>query len=392
MYTVTKNNKLISYILMAIGLVAIVFGFINDAHRAWPSLMVNNYFFLAISAFAIFFIALQYVSEAAWAIPFKRLAEGITSYFLVGGIIMLFIIVAGKLHWNHIWHWMADGIMDPNDEHYDPIIAGKEAYLNFPFFFIRAAAYIFGWWYAAKRLIALSRQEDTEGGLSSYKRSITLSAIFIVFFGYSSSMMAWDWIMSIDTHWFSTLFGWFVFSSMGVTGFTMIAMFAIVLKRKGYLEYVNENHIHDLGKWIFAFSILWTYMWFSQFMLIWYSNIPEEVTYYMARWDNYNVLFWMTSIINFLFPLLILMSRDSKRNFGYIMTVGVIVLIGHWCNVFLMIEPGVMKDHWHIGFTEIGMFAGFLGLFLLIVNKALTKAPLFVKNHPFADESIHHQI
>ena len=134
---------------------------------------------------------------------------------------------------------------------------------------------------------------------------------------------------------------------MGVTGFTMIAMFAIVLKRKGYLEYVNENHIHDLGKWIFAFSILWTYMWFSQFMLIWYSNIPEEVTYYMARWDNYNALFWITSVINFIFPLLILMSRDSKRNFGYIMTVGVIVLIGHWCNVFLMIEPGVMKDHWH---------------------------------------------
>ena len=128
MYTVTKNTKLISYVLMAIGLVAIVFGFINDAHRAWPSLMVNNYFFLGISAFAIFFIALQYVSEAAWAIPFKRVAEGITSYFLVGGIIMLFIIVAGKLHWNHIWHWMADGIMDPNDEHYDPIIAGKEAY------------------------------------------------------------------------------------------------------------------------------------------------------------------------------------------------------------------------------------------------------------------------
>jgi Ni/Fe-hydrogenase subunit HybB-like protein len=112
----------------------------------------------------------------------------------------------------------------------------------------------------------------------------------------------------------------------------------------------------------------------------------------MARWDNYNALFWITSVINFIFPLLILMSRDSKRNFGYIMTVGVIVLIGHWCNVFLMIEPGVMKDHWHIGFTEIGMFAGFLGLFLFIVNRALTKAPLFVKNHPFADESIHHHI
>lgn len=392
MYTVAKNTKLISYALMAIGLIATVLGFINDSHRAWPSLLINNYFFLAISAFAIFFVALQYVSEAAWAIPFKRVAEGISSYFIVGGAVILLIIVAGAMHWHHIWHWMEPGISNPEAENYDAIIAGKQAYLNVPFFFIRAAVYIFGWWYASKRLIALSRKEDTEGGLSIHKRSITVSAIFIGFFGYSSSMMAWDWIMSIDSHWFSTLFGWFVFSSMGVTGFTMIAIISIYLKKKGYLQYVNENHIHDLAKWIFSFSVLWTYMWFSQFMLIWYSNIPEEVTYYLARWDNYNFLFWITSVINFIFPLLILMSRDGKRNFNYIVTVGVIVLMGHWFNIYLLIAPGTIGEHWHIGYIEIGMFMGFLGLFLLVVHNALTKAPLFVKNHPYADESIHHHI
>jgi|TARA_B110000977_G_scaffold50781_1_gene68976 hypothetical protein len=392
MYTVAKNTKLISYALIAIGLIATVLGFINDTHRAWTSLLINNYFFLAISAFAIFFVALQYVSEAAWAVPFKRVAEGISSYFIVGGAVILLIIVAGGMHWHHIWHWMETGITNPEAENYDAIIAGKKAYLNLPFFFIRAAVYIFGWWYASKRLIALSRKEDTEGGLSSHKRSITISAIFIGFFGYTSSMMAWDWIMSIDSHWFSTLFGWFVFSSMGVTGFTMIAIMSIYLKKKGYLEYVNENHIHDLAKWIFSFSVLWTYMWFSQFMLIWYSNIPEEVTYYLARWDNYNFLFWITSVINFIFPLLILMSRDGKRNFNYIVTVGVIVLMGHWFNIYLLVAPGTIGEHWNIGYIEIGMFMSFLGLFLLVVHNALTKAPLFVKNHPYADESIHHHI
>lgn len=392
MYTVAKNTKLISYALIAIGLIAAALGFINDTHRAWTSLLINNYFFLAISAFAIFFVALQYVSEAAWAVPFKRVAEGISAYFIVGGAVILLIIVAGGMHWHHIWHWMETGITNPEAENYDAIIAGKKAYLNLPFFFIRAAVYIFGWWYASKRLIALSRKEDTEGGLSSHKRSITISAIFIGFFGYTSSMMAWDWIMSIDSHWFSTLFGWFVFSSMGVTGFTMLAIMSIYLKRKGYLEYVNENHIHDLAKWIFSFSVLWTYMWFSQFMLIWYSNIPEEVTYYLARWDNYNFLFWITSVINFIFPLLILMSRDGKRNFNYIVTVGVIVLMGHWFNIYLLIAPGSIGEHWHIGYIEIGMFMSFLGLFLLVVHNALTKAPLFVKNHPYADESIHHHI
>jgi hypothetical protein len=392
MYTVAKNTKLISYALIAIGLIATALGFINDTHRAWTSLLINNYFFLAISAFAIFFVALQYVSEAAWAVPFKRVAEGISSYFVIGGAVILLIIVAGGMHWHHIWHWMETGITNPEAENYDAIIAGKKAYLNLPFFFIRAAVYIFGWWYASKRLIALSRKEDTEGGLSSHKRSITISAIFIGFFGYTSSMMAWDWIMSIDSHWFSTLFGWFVFSSMGVTGFTTIAIMSIYLKRKGYLEYVNENHIHDLAKWIFSFSVLWTYMWFSQFMLIWYSNIPEEVTYYLARWDNYNFLFWITSVINFIFPLLILMSRDGKRNFNYIVTVGVIVLMGHWFNIYLLIAPGSIGEHWNIGYIEIGMFMSFLGLFLLVVHNALTKAPLFVKNHPYADESIHHHI
>ena len=389
MYTVAKNTKTISFALMAIGLIALIFGFSTDAHRAWPSLMINNYFFLAIGAFAIFFVALQYVAEAGWAITVKRVAEAISSYFIVGGIVMIFIIIAGIMHWNHIWHWMAVGIMDPTSDIYDPIIHGKEAYLNPSFFLGRAIVYVLGWWYAAKKLKELSMKEDTEGGLRNYKKSITVSAIFIAFFGYTSSMMSWDWIMSIDTHWFSTLFGWFVFSSMGVTGFTMIAMLSIYLKRKGYLEYVNENHIHDLGKWIFAFSILWTYMWFSQFMLIWYSNIPEEVTYYLARWDDYNFLFWATSAINFIFPLILLMSRDTKRNFSYIMVVGTIVLIGHWFNVFLMIAPGTLKDHWHIGFIEIGMFLGFLGLFLFVVHRALTKMPLLPENHPFVDEAKH---
>jgi hypothetical protein len=392
MYTVTKNSKLISYALMAIGLIAVIVGFTTDPHRAWPSLLINNYFFLAIGAFSIFFVALQYVAEAGWATPFKRVAEAISSYFLVSGIIMLFIIVAGIMHWHHIYHWMETGITDPLNEHYDAIIAGKSAYLNGPFFFIRACVYIFGWWYASKRLIKLSRNEDRDGGTVNHFKSITVSAVFIGFFGYTSSMMAWDWIMSIDSHWFSTLFGWFVFSSMGVTGFTSIALVSIFLKRQGYLEYVNDNHIHDLGKWIFSFSILWTYMWFSQFMLIWYSNIPEEVTYYMARWDNYNALFWVTSGINFIFPLLLLMGRDTKRNFGYIVTVGIIVLIGHWFNIYLLIAPGTLGEHWHIGFVEFGMLLGFLGLFILIVLKALTKAPLFVENHPFADESKHHHI
>ena len=125
--------------------------------------------------------------------------------------------------------------------------------------------------------------------------------------------MSWDWIMSIDPHWFSTLFGWYVFASMIVSGVTTIALITIYLKSKGYLEFVNDSHIHDLGKFMFGFSVFWTYLWFSQFMLIWYSNIPEEVTYFMTRIEDYNLPFFGMVVMNFIFPLLILMNSDYKR-------------------------------------------------------------------------------
>jgi Ni/Fe-hydrogenase subunit HybB-like protein len=154
---------------------------------------------------------------------------------------------------------------------------------------------------------------------------------------------------------------------------------------------VNDSHIHDLGKWVFAFSLVWTYMWFSQFMLIWYSNIPEEVTYFTARLevDNYRFLFWFSMIINFVVPVVLLMSRDAKRHNGTLIIVSIIILIGHWINSYLLVAPGTLNTHGHIGFTEIGMGLGYCGFFMYVVLNALTKAPLEVKNHPMLEESKH---
>ena len=213
----------------------------------------------------------------------------------------------------------------------------------------------------------------------------------MVFFAVTSATASWDWIMSIDAHWFSTIFGWYVFSEWCAIGFTTVLLFTLYLKRQGYLQDVNENHIHDLGKWIFAFSLLWTYMWFSQFMLIWYANIPEEVTYFTARLEveNYKFLFWFSMLINFIAPIVLLMSRDAKRNNGRLIFVGCIILLGHWLNSYLLVTPGTLGTHGHIGFTEIGIGLGFAGLLIYLVLNALTKQPLETKNHPFLDESKH---
>ena len=389
MFTIDKKAKNFSMVLMAIGLIALIYGFSTDAHRAWPSLLFNNYFFIGIAVFGVFFVAKQYVSEAGWSIVLKRVPEAVMSALPVMSLIMLFIMFASIMHWNHIYHWLHEGIMDPASDHYDKIIAGKEAYLNGSFFIIRTIIYLLGWNYFAKKLRALSVLEDKVEGTAIHFKSVSTSAWFMVFFAVTSAMASWDWIMSIDPHWFSTIFGWYVFAEWGAIGFTTILLFTLYLKRQGYLEDVNENHIHDLGKWIFAMSLVWTYMWFSQFMLIWYANIPEEVTYFTARLEveNYKFLFWFSMIINFIAPIILLMSRDAKRNNGRLIFVGCVILVGHWINSYLLVTPGTLGTHGHIGFVEIGMGLGFAGLFIYLVLNSLTKQPLETKNHPFLDES-----
>ena len=393
MYKISKSTHLLSLVLIAIGLISTVYAFINDSHAAWTSLIFNNYFFLGISIFAVFFVALQHVAEAGWSTVIKRVPEAIMTFLPYACAVMIFIVVAAMLHWNHIYHWMEEGIMTEGAPNYDKIIAGKEAYLNPIFFLVRSIIYVVVWIYCAKRLRDISLQGDLEGGIgeNSYNKGITVSAWFIVFFAVSSSMASWDWIMSIDTHWFSTLFGWYIFSEWSAIGFTTILLFCLFLKKQGYLEDLNDSIIHDLGKWVFAFSVVWTYMWFSQFMLIWYANIPEEVTYFMERIElsNYRFLFWFSAAINFVVPTIVLMSRDAKRNTNFLIVASVVILIGHWINSYLLFAPGTLHDHGHLGLTDLGMGLGFLGLFFYVVFRSLTTRPLSVKHHPFLEESKH---
>lgn len=393
MYKISKSSLILSISLIVIGLLSSIYAFMDDAHAAWTSLVFNNYFFLGISIFAVFFVALQHVAEAGWSTVIKRVPEAIMTFLPYSCGIMIFIVVAALMHWNHIYHWLEPGIMTVGSENYDKIIAGKEAYLNPIFFLVRSLIYVVVWIYCAKRLRDISLQGDLEGGLGdkAYSKGITVSAWFIVFFAVSSSMAAWDWIMSIDTHWFSTLFGWYIFSEWAAIGFTTILLFCLFLRKQGYLQDLNQSIIHDLGKWVFAFSVVWTYMWFSQFMLIWYANIPEEVTYFMERIElpNYNFLFWFSAGLNFVVPTIVLMSRDSKRNSNNLIVACIVILIGHWINSYLLFAPGTLHDHGHLGFKEIGMGLGFVGLFLLIVFRSLTSRSLEIKHHPFLEESKH---
>ena len=351
-------------------------------NKPWAALYVAAFFFFMIALGTLAFYAINRAAQAGWSPVLFRVMEGITAYLLPGGIIVVAILALSGFHMNHLFIWM-----DPEVVAHDKLIAGKVGFLNVPFFLGRAIFFLAGWalyrYFSRKFSIAQDNASDN----SNHVKNFRLSAGFLVFFIVTESIMSWDWIMSIDPHWFSTLFGWYVFASMFVSGITAIALIAIYLKSKGYLEFVNDSHIHDLGKFMFGVSVFWTYLWFSQFMLIWYSNIPEEVTYFITRIEDYNITFFGMIAMNFLFPLLILMNSDYKRTNYFIIMAGIVIILGHYLDVFNMIMPSAVGDQWFIGIPEVGGFFFFLGLFIYTVFTALTKAPLLAKGDPYMGES-----
>ena len=270
------------------------------------------------------------------------------------------------------------------------LIAGKEGFLNIPFFLIRAVLFLGGW----NLFRMLSRRNslalDETGDLTYFKKNFKLAAGYLVFFIITESIMSWDWIMSIDTHWYSTLFGWYVFSSFFVSAVTVIALVTVYLKNNGYLDFVNTSHIHDLAKFMFGLSIFWTYLWFSQFMLQWYSNIPEEVTYFIFRIEEYNVPFFLMLLFNFVLPILLLINtRFQTFILDYYNVRYIYFRRGHYLDFFVMIMPGTVGASWFIGAAEIGSVLFFGGLFIYVGFTAISKAPLLAKNNPLIEESKH---
>lgn len=353
-------------------------------NKPWAAFYVSCIFFLLITMGTLAFYAIQQVAQAGWSPVLFRVMQGITAYLPVGSIIFFVLLILAGLHMNHLFPWL-----DPEVVAHDKIIQGKAGYLNFPFWIIRAAVFLLGWnlyrYFSRKNCLAQDESNDN----SFYKKNFNISAMFLVFFIVTESIMSWDWIMSLDPHWFSTLFGWYVFASFFVSGITTICMITIYLKSKGYLEHVNSSHIHDLAKFMFGISVFWTYLWFSQFMLIWYANIPEEVTYFVTRIEDYNLPFFGAVVMNFVFPILILINTDFKRITWILVMAGTVILLGHYIDFFNMIMPATVGDQWFIGASELGALAFFLGLFIYVVFTALTKAPLLPKRNPYIEESKH---
>lgn len=367
------------------------------AHKPWyarvyANIFANSYFFLLISSLSLFFLALQYVANAGWTTVFKRVIEAATKFLPIAAGMFILILIIGKtdlFHWAHYEH---EGLK-PGDAGYDKILDGKSWFLNSSFFIGGIVLIPLIWYLMGNKLSSLSKKEDAEGGLTPFKKSIRWSAGFTVFFAFSISVLSWLAIMSIDAHWYSTIFSVYNFATGFVAALCVITLFVLYLKSIGHLQLVTDEHIHDLGKFIFAFSIFWGYIWIAQLLLIWYAHIPEEVYYYQVRlMDQWKPYFYINLALNFVLPFFALMTRDAKRNPRILATVALLVLLGHWIDVYLMVMPGSIGSLANLGFLEVGMLLLFSGAFIYLTLIALTKRALVAMNHPYLEESAHHDV
>jgi hypothetical protein len=396
--------------LIGIGVLTLICGFIflhpfqegghgghgnTDSTRFWAVLLQNSTFWLLVVNAAMFFICVTTLAMGGWQVALKRVPEAISSTVPILGAINIAILLALVFgHRHDIYHWLdAEAVQN------DKFLRGKAGFLNPWFYLIFSIAAVALWSWLGHRMRRLSLEDDARGHIDVqegqrwiWRNTVAASLFLVVFVLTVASTIPWLWLMSIDAHWYSTMYSWYTFASTFVSGIALITLFVVYLKNQGKLEYVTEEHLHDLGKFMFAFSIFWTYLWFSQYMLIWYANIPEETAYFKPRVQGpYRGIFLFNLIVNFVCPFLILMKRASKRNYALITFMSVLIIFGHWIDFYQMVMPGTVGAHPTLSWFEFGIPLLFIGLIMWGTGRYLSKVSLLPKNHPFLKESmIHH--
>lgn len=402
-----NRQKTLFGVMMLIGVISLVITFMGDDQyhtRFWSNILHNSVFFTGIGLLALFMLGAKITAWSGWHTLFKRLWEAFALFLIVGFVLMTIIAIGIWTGWHHLYHWA-----DPASVASDPILQEKSSFLNKGWYTFGGIIIMGLWILIISKIRALSVDEDTNGDTNfTHARKMRIwGAVALPVIGFSSAAMIWLWVMSVDAHWYSTLYAWLSSVSLMVAMVALTIITLIALKIRGYFPLVTIEHLHDLGKYLFAFSILWTYMWFSQFMLIWYGNIPEETVYYHTRLNDYPVLMYLNIGLNFALPFLVLLRNDTKRKYGTLLFISVVLVISHWLDFFLMLKPGILHTAQELsgthhtggtpgftlpGFPEIGTFIGFLGLFFYYTFSRLEKVSLLPRRDPYLMESISHHV
>ncbi len=382
---VSKTFRIIFLTFIFIGAGTFLLGLISDPKRTWANYLIVNYYFLSLAMGGTFFLVLQSISQSGWSAAFSRIPEAMMAYIPFAAVFFL-LLYFGR---HDLYHWSHKESVP-----LDPILQHKSVFLNAPFFFLRMIFFFILWIFLTRLLRKNSLQEDLAGPetiMVLFSKRELYSKIFIFIFAITFSLSAFDWIMSIDVHWYSTIFALKNLVASFLHGVSIITLIVFILYKRGYFPFLNKYHMHDFARYIFMLSIVWGYFWFAQFMIIWYGNIPEETVYYFVRWkDGWKVLFFLEIIINWAIPFLILLPVKTSRNMTVITAVILFLVIGQYLDLFVQVIPGT-TGILRFGLIEGGLFLGFAGLFSLVVAISLSKAKIIPSNHPYLDESIKHQ-
>lgn len=384
-FTFTKNLRFITYGLMLIGIIALGVGFMQDGMRGWANVLLNNYYFLSLAIGASFFLALQYITQSGWSSAFKRIPESMSMYIPVAAVIMIILILGMKT----LYSWI-----EPEtrgfDEHQLHLIQHKSSYLNETFFIVRLILYFAVWIIMTRLLRNFSLKEDMEGGLVYFQKSEYYSKVYIFTLALTFSLATFDWLMTLEPTWYSTIYSLKNFVAAFFHGSNMIVLIVLILYGQGYFPFINNAHWGDFSKYVFILSIIWAYFWFSQYLLIWYANIPEETTYYVERLTGpWKVNFYVNLVLNWLIPFMILLPNYFARKKFILAFVIICTMVGQYTDLYEQIIPGT-TGVFQIGFVEVGSFLGFAGLFAYIFMRTLSRASLIPENHPLLQESLNH--
>jgi hypothetical protein len=349
---------------------ALYWAFTHDLPLAWSSYLIGMFFALGLGVFGVAWLAILYLSRADWAVTMRRIPEAMTAWLLPGGILaMLLGLGAGTLyHWSH-----------PEVVAQDELLLHKAPFLNMTMFTMLVGLSLVLWVAFAWLLVGTSRRQDREGGIGPTRTSRTLSAIFLVVFALTISIVSFYFLLSLEAHWFSTMFAVLVFTDVVQTGLAFTAVVAGLFVIFGALKgFLNQNHLHSLGKMLFASTGFWAYIYFCQFMLIWYANLPEETVYFIRRLDNgWYPYFLLLPALKWVIPFLLLLPRRAKRNPHTLVPVALLILFAQFWELYLMVGPaighGEETAHAHLPVIEFAVTIGFVGLFVLVFGWALSR-------------------
>ncbi len=366
--------------LVVAGIAAVALEVRSDPARVWTDLLVTGFYGLSLALAGLVFLAIQYLSGAGWWTALRRVPEALMTLVPVAALPMLALWLGRRV----LYPWTHPEVMA------EPALAAKAAYLNEPFFLARMVLFLGIWSLFAVLLRRASIAQDGLPGLDHHRRMVRLSALFIVVFAITFSLASFDWLMSLDPRWTSTMFAVYTFAGLFLTGIAAIALIVVRLRRAGLAGIVNASHLHDLGKLLFAFSTFWAYIWVCQYLLIWYGNLSEEIPYYLVRTRGvWLPLFLLAPLLNWLLPFVILLPRNAKRHPRVLAGVAAVVLAGRWLDLYGIAAPAVLPAP-RLGALELLIVAGFAGLFFLAGSRILGRAPLLAKNDPFLAESLRH--